>query len=171
MYTLCSAMDLVTLRPPTKVFSLSTLMKSPAMALSIILVLIKFQNFKGMFSSAIRKSLPTFKCWDLPALLFSSQFIYFLQPIINKTIEIVKQSGQYHILVIVCDGQVSSEGPTKDAIVKASNYPISIGMGVEIILKITCSNHRCWRWALGSNGRIRRWATCKTIRQLPVRAV
>ncbi|KAL7713399.1 Copine [Entamoeba marina] len=47
-------------------------------------------------------------------------------PLINKTIEIVKQTAQYHILVIIADGQVDSEKATKAAIEEASKYPISI---------------------------------------------
>ena len=49
-------------------------------------------------------------------------------PLINKAIEIVERTGQYHILIIIADGQVSSPKPTSNAIVKASNYPLSIIM-------------------------------------------
>lgn len=49
-------------------------------------------------------------------------------PIINKAIEIVKQEKSYNILVIVADGQVveEHERSTRDAIVEASYYPLSI---------------------------------------------
>lgn len=60
-------------------------------------------------------------------------------PIIRKAIEIVSQSGgQYHILVIIADGQVtrpsstadgqlsSLEQDTANAIVEASHFPLSI---------------------------------------------
>lgn len=47
-------------------------------------------------------------------------------PIINETIRIAKMSRKYYILVIIADGQVTEEQPTIDAIVEASNYPISI---------------------------------------------
>lgn len=50
-------------------------------------------------------------------------------PIINAAVDIVEGSeGQYHVLVIIADGQI--EGPqeraTVDAIVNASYYPLSI---------------------------------------------
>jgi hypothetical protein len=51
-------------------------------------------------------------------------------PLINKAVEVVKQSGrgEYHILIIIADGQVTSEQETIDAIVKASKFPLSIVM-------------------------------------------
>ena len=47
-------------------------------------------------------------------------------PIINKAIEIVQQTRQYHILVIIADGQINDNGQTQNAIIRASNYPLSI---------------------------------------------
>ena len=49
-------------------------------------------------------------------------------PIINKAIEIVKVEKSYHILVVIADGQVveDQDDETRDSIVKASNYPLSI---------------------------------------------
>ena len=49
-------------------------------------------------------------------------------PIINKAIEIVKETGQYHILIIVGDGMVVDKDESASAIVEASNYPLSIVM-------------------------------------------
>lgn len=52
-------------------------------------------------------------------------------PLINQALNLVVQSGmQYHILVIIADGQVTnfSEEETIAAIVKASKFPLSIIM-------------------------------------------
>jgi len=52
-------------------------------------------------------------------------------PIINHAIEIVKSTGSYHILIIITDGEVVNMDETRNAIVYASNYPLSIiGIGV-----------------------------------------
>lgn len=45
-------------------------------------------------------------------------------PVILETIRIVKATKKYHILVIIADGLVRCEQETRDAIVKASEYPI-----------------------------------------------
>lgn len=47
-------------------------------------------------------------------------------PIIREAIKTVKMTKSYHILVIVADGQVTNLRETVDAIVEASNYPLSI---------------------------------------------
>ena len=51
-------------------------------------------------------------------------------PIIRQAIRDVIHKKSYHILLIVADGAISSEciQPTIDAIVEASNYPLSIVM-------------------------------------------
>lgn len=51
-------------------------------------------------------------------------------PLIKETIQIVKRTKEYHILLIIADGEVSTSEiePTAAAIVEASHYPISIIM-------------------------------------------
>jgi len=47
-------------------------------------------------------------------------------PIIREAITIVRELKAYHILVIIADGQISNEDDTRNAIIEASNYPLSI---------------------------------------------
>jgi len=47
-------------------------------------------------------------------------------PLIYEAINITKAQKDFHILLIVADGQVTNEQETIQAIVEASNYPLSI---------------------------------------------
>jgi len=49
-------------------------------------------------------------------------------PLIYQSIEICRQMRDYHILVIVADGQVTNERATRRAIVDACKFPLSIVM-------------------------------------------
>jgi E3 ubiquitin-protein ligase RGLG len=49
-------------------------------------------------------------------------------PIINEAVDVCKQRGKYHILVIVADGLMDDKDATIAAIVAASKYPLSIVM-------------------------------------------
>lgn len=47
-------------------------------------------------------------------------------PMIHKAIEIVQEEEKFYVLIIIADGQFVNEGPTVQAIVEASHYPLSI---------------------------------------------
>ncbi|KJH52003.1 Copine [Dictyocaulus viviparus] len=47
-------------------------------------------------------------------------------PLIYQAMEICQQTEDYHILVIIADGQVTNERATRRAIVQACQYPLSI---------------------------------------------
>jgi len=49
-------------------------------------------------------------------------------PIIDEAIKIVARNMEFHILLIIADGQVTNERATIKAIEKASEYPLSIVM-------------------------------------------
>ena len=76
------------------------------------------QPFKGMPAAIERykQVAPTIK------LAGPTSFV----PLIAQAINIVKETKQYHILVIICDGQVNDVDLNRRAIEKASNYPLSI---------------------------------------------
>eukprot|EP00026_Physarum_polycephalum_P011262 Phypoly_transcript_11469.p1 GENE.Phypoly_transcript_11469~~Phypoly_transcript_11469.p1 ORF type:complete len:278 (+),score=55.59 Phypoly_transcript_11469:161-994(+) len=59
-----------------------------------------------------------------PLLIFSGPTSF--APLIREAINIVKTARAYHILVIIADGAVTNVRETQDAIVEASNYPLSI---------------------------------------------
>jgi hypothetical protein len=47
-------------------------------------------------------------------------------PIIRKAIEILQRDGGYHILVIIADGEITDREATTSAIIRASQYSLSI---------------------------------------------
>lgn len=47
-------------------------------------------------------------------------------PVIHSAISIAREERSYHILLIICDGQVTNRRETEEAIVEASRYPLSI---------------------------------------------
>ena len=49
-------------------------------------------------------------------------------PIINRTIDLTMETGEFYILLIIADGEVVDQVATEEAIIRASHYPISIIM-------------------------------------------
>jgi len=49
-----------------------------------------------------------------------------LAPIVRKAVDIVHQTGKYHILVVITDGQITQESETIKAVIEASAVPLSI---------------------------------------------
>jgi len=49
-------------------------------------------------------------------------------PLVRQAMSLVKRTGEYHILLIIADGQVDSVNETVQAIVDASEYALSIVM-------------------------------------------
>jgi E3 ubiquitin-protein ligase RGLG len=49
-------------------------------------------------------------------------------PLIRKAIDIVRETKTFHVLLIIADGQVDNKQDTIDAIVDASQHPLSIVM-------------------------------------------
>ncbi|KAH3712463.1 hypothetical protein DPMN_072165 [Dreissena polymorpha] len=47
-------------------------------------------------------------------------------PIINKALDIVNETNEFHVLLIISDCQVSEVKRTKDALIRASQYALSI---------------------------------------------
>lgn len=68
------------------------------------------------------------KCYDAIAPSVDLAGPTSFAPLIRHSIQIVRETGEYHVLLIVADGQVNEVKETADAIIEASNYPLSIVM-------------------------------------------
>ena len=62
----------------------------------------------------------------VPSLVLSGQTSF--APLINETIDLIRADSQYRVLVIVADGRINDNGETRQAIIDASMYPLSIIM-------------------------------------------
>ena len=71
-------------------------------------------------------------------ILFIKKSPTSFAPIIRKAIGLVSARREYHILIIIADGAVDDMDETINAIVEASNYPLSIvciGVGKGLFYK------------------------------------
>jgi E3 ubiquitin-protein ligase RGLG len=75
-------------------------------------------NFQGM-----REVLAAYHAL-VPSLVMSGPTT--LAPAIEAAMQVVKASGQFHVLLLLTDGDVSDPKRDADAIVRASQYPLSI---------------------------------------------
>ena len=67
-------------------------------------------------------------------------------PVIQAAIDIVKEDWNFTILAIIADGQVTEEHSTIDAIVEASNYPLSIIVIGTYVDPLMPSSLQCRAW-------------------------
>jgi E3 ubiquitin-protein ligase RGLG len=81
------------------------------------------------------KNTNSFYCYGLPDVLTQYQLITptltlsgptTFSPLIKTAVNIVKQTGRYHILLIITDGAVSNPDFDAETIIEASNYGLSI---------------------------------------------
>jgi E3 ubiquitin-protein ligase RGLG len=81
------------------------------------------------------KNTNSFYCNGLPDVLTQYQHITptltlsgptTFSPLIKTAVNIVKQTGRYHILLIITDGAVSNPDFDAETIIEASNYGLSI---------------------------------------------
>ena len=80
-------------------------------------------NKSGQPCHGIQEALTTYK--EVTKTLTLSGPTSFV-PLVKEAISIVKKTKQYHILVIICDGQVTDVDANRKIIEEASEYPLSI---------------------------------------------